>query len=211
MIIGILGVKGSGKDTVANMIRYYKRSYEKSRNDSMFFHDYIKDFKEHTKKVLTPDWIIDYFGRRLKESLSVMTGIPVERFYDREWKDSKLPDWLVDEDKGIITHRDLMQKFGTEVGRYINDRMWINTLFANHDDSLNLIIPDCRFQNEVDVIEKENGGFVIKLTRLMSKSKDLHDSEAVENIRCKYTLDNDGLSLEETYESLKYFLHLENV
>ena len=87
--------------------------------------------------------------------------------------------------------RKKLQEFGTEKGRYIyGDKIWINTLetwmttFYTRGIE-RFIIPDLRFQNEVDWIKKLNGT-VIKIV-----------SEERFNIRLQNETNGDSKKIEE--------------
>ena len=65
MIIGINGRIGSGKDTVGNL---------------------IKDINCEN------NWEIKKFAAKLKETASLLTGIPVEKFENQDFKNTFLDD-----------------------------------------------------------------------------------------------------------------------
>lgn len=78
MIIGISGYMGSGKDAVAKFIQ----ELTKEKFVSAFVH-----YDESP-------WEIKKFAGKLKQMVSLMTGIPVEDLEKQEVKDSHLPiDW----------------------------------------------------------------------------------------------------------------------
>lgn len=98
-----------------------------------------------------------------------------------------------------LTIRQLLQEFGTEVGRSIHPSFWINALFADYiskgeliaakirghrdssafaisqspTDPMNWIISDVRFPNEAEAI-KSRGGIVIRVNRINSTPQDGH-------------------------------------
>ena len=120
MIIGISGRIGSGKDTVGKIIQELIQ--------------YNKDQSSEIKK----------FAGKLKETASILTGIPIEKFEDQEFKNTNLSsEWnyaLMGEDwvdgKPILvpmTVRTLLQKLGTEAMREgLHKNVWVNALFANY-------------------------------------------------------------------------------
>ena len=92
MIIGINGYAGSGKDTVGNLIQYLICKSKGVETD-------LEDVKDTTG---THDWwLSDQSGweqrswaGKLKTIASLLTGIPVEKFEDQEFKKTYLgPEW----------------------------------------------------------------------------------------------------------------------
>ena len=77
---------------------------------------------------------------------------------------------------GVMTAREFLQFFGTEICRKIHEDIWteylINTI--NQEGSLLAVVDDVRFENEVEAI-KEAGGKVIRLMR--DVHEDGHGSE----------------------------------
>lgn len=77
---------------------------------------------------------------------------------------------------GFMTAREFLQHFGTDICRKIKDDIWtsscIRRILSSGTDLA--IIPDVRFPNEVEEIQKA-GGKVIRLTR--KPHEDCHPSE----------------------------------
>lgn len=79
-IIGIAGTKGSGKDTVANMINYI---FAKGVTNATYANYVLMAKKtQYTKS----DRII-HFADVLKQIVSLMFGIPIDKLNDRKYKD----------------------------------------------------------------------------------------------------------------------------
>lgn len=153
-VIGIAGVKNSGKDTVASMINYiFAVGVSKAKYQDWLFKRYISD-------VGLKDRII-HFADPLKDILSILYNIPRKYFDDRKYKDElwycfntndfienanqrpgnevaivhidtlksfSLNTYLkVNSDKLVcIKLRSLLQYFGTEVCRNkLDDNIWI--------------------------------------------------------------------------------------
>jgi hypothetical protein len=94
MIIGINGYIGSGKDETGKIIQYF--DCKKRYNLDYDFKDFIAF--NHS------DWEIKKFAGKLKQIASLLTGIPIEKFEDQEFK-KKTFKQLVDEgylDKDFI-------------------------------------------------------------------------------------------------------------
>lgn len=79
-IISLSGSAGSGKDTIGEIIRYLI-AYEK-RGGSW---SYPKGFKlgiQYTES----EWQIKKFADKLKDVASLLTGVPIEKWEDQEFK-----------------------------------------------------------------------------------------------------------------------------
>jgi hypothetical protein len=154
MIIGISGYIGSGKDTIANIIRD---------------HD--------------PRWEVVKFADKLKEVAAIILGVPRHNFEDRGYKLSELPDeWNVWDKRPTsgghdvepfynndpvmrrMTVREFLQKLGTDAIRTgLHEDTWVNATMAGYDSKRtppNWIITDVRFPNEFNAIKKRGGTMV---------------------------------------------------
>lgn len=88
MIIGINGRVGSGKDTVGRIIQYLIRD---KQGDG--FSNNVK--LEDTLNLTLSDpshsgWEIKKYAAKLKQIASILTGIPVEKFEDQDFKKTSL-------------------------------------------------------------------------------------------------------------------------
>jgi hypothetical protein len=141
MIIGICGLIGSGKDTIADYLQN--------------IHQFRRESFAHTLK----DAVASVFGwdRELLEGRTRES---------REWREQVDPWWSERLDIPNLTPRYVLQYWGTEVARKaFHDDIWIasleNKLRKTHDD---IVISDCRFPNEIKAI-KDSGGIVIRVVR----------------------------------------------
>jgi hypothetical protein len=77
---------------------------------------------------------------------------------------------------GLMTAREVLQYFGTEICRQILDNCWVNALIRTiqQEQSQFAVITDVRFPNEVEGIQKAVGK-VIRFTR--APVSDEHESE----------------------------------
>lgn len=204
MVIGIAGRLGSGKDTVGEVIQ---------------------------KLCLTNNGVefeIKKFAGKLKTIASLVTGIPVEKFEDQEFKQKHMGlQWN-------MTYREFLQKLGTEAMRDgLHTNVWVNALFSDykpqdapykHLGSLledkhhgllnnpNWIITDMRFPNELEAVE-EREGITIRVTRpdLLSFETMLHPSEtALDEAKFDYEIINDG-TLEDLVEKVREILIQEKI
>lgn len=73
--------------------------------------------------------------------------------------------------------RSLLQRLGTEVGREIlGDNVWVDLTFRNMPDASNVVIADCRYPNEAQVV-KELGGEIWRVVRPGHGPANTHQSE----------------------------------
>lgn len=194
MIISISGKIGSGKDTVAQI---------------------IKDATPHYK------WEVKKFAGKLKQVASLLTSIPVEKFEDQEFKKTNLPEewsiWYPNQDRPEpMTVRDLLQKLGTEAMRQgLHSDSWVNALFADYkpqdefaefyngtewvEKPIGLIYPnwlitDTRFPNELNAVISK-GAITIKVERDVDNTIGVtHSSETALNhvTDWNYVINNNG-------------------
>jgi hypothetical protein len=141
MIVGICGLIGSGKDTIAD----YLQNIHQFRRES-FAHT-LKDAVSHIF-----GWDRELIEGRTRES--------------REWREQVDPWWAERLNMPNLTPRYVLQVWGTEVARRsFHDDIWIasleNKLRKTTDD---VVISDCRFPNEIKAI-KNAGGIVIRVKR----------------------------------------------
>jgi len=140
MIIGVCGLIGSGKDTIA---------------------DYLVNIHGFRR---------DSFANTLKDAVSAVFGwdrdlLEGRSRHSREWREQ--PDeWWSQRLGRNITPRYILQYWGTEVCRRgFHDDIWIasleNKLRSTQDD---VVISDCRFPNEIAAIRAQ-GGSVIRVVR----------------------------------------------
>lgn len=266
-IIGISGKIGSGKDTVGKIIQYLTvRKKEHAQHDEC-----IEDFNAFAK--IYPqrhcDWKVVKFADKLKECVSIVTGISREDLEKEEVKNSTLgAEWIRygyadsfyrDKNGNPImnnkqcskeeyieyykinwqtaykheyTVRELLQLFGTEVGRQIHSDFWVNALFSDYkhlatnwdcdgNETIGYepawIITDVRFPNELKAI-KDRGGITIRINRNETKLNEIirttigqHPSEtALDNAKFDYILDNNG-TIEQLIENVKDILIIKKI
>jgi hypothetical protein len=141
MIIGICGLIGSGKDTIADYLQN--------------IHQFRRESFAHTLKdavAVTFGWDREMLEGRTRKS--------------REWREQVDPWWAARLSNPNLTPRWVLQYWGTEVIRKgFHDDFWIasleNKLRKTQDD---IVISDCRFPNEIKAI-KSQGGIVIRVKR----------------------------------------------
>ena len=141
MIIGVCGLIGAGKDTIA---------------------DYLVNIHQFRR---------ESFANTLKDAVSSVFGWDRELLegrtrHSREWREQVDTWWAERLGMPTLTPRWVLQYWGTEVVRRgFHDDTWIasleNKLRKSHDD---VVISDCRFPNEIAAI-KRAGGAVIRVHR----------------------------------------------
>jgi len=141
MIIGVCGLIGAGKDTIA---------------------DYLVNIHQFRR---------ESFANTLKDAWSAVFGWDRElmdgrAIHSRAWREQVDPWWAERLNMPDLTPRWVLQYWGTEVVRRgFHDATWIasleNKLRKTTDD---VVISDCRFPNEILAI-KQAGGMVIRVHR----------------------------------------------
>ena len=102
-----------------------------------------------------------------------------------------------------LTGREFLQYFGTDICRRLKSDVWVSACIRRIQqfNSELAIVPDVRFDNEVEAIKKA-GGKVIRFTR--NPHEDSHASEtALENydgFDC--TIDNKNMNIDETNKAI---------
>lgn len=131
-LVGITGRAGSGKTTAAEAL-------------------------------IACGWVRVKFAAPLKDmtrQFLISAGIPareVERYIEGDRKEQPLPDHL-----GGVTPRRIMQTIGTEWGRCcIAPDLWVRIaeyqIASLLQDGRRVVVDDCRFDNEADVIRRLGG------------------------------------------------------
>lgn len=180
MIIGICGLIGSGKGTVADIL-----------------------VEQYGYKKLS-------FADKLKDGVSTIFGWDREMLEgdndkSRVWRERKDDFWTA-ETGMTITPRLVLQLFGTECMRNgFYDGIWVS-LVKKHiiDNPGNYVIPDVRFDNEANMI-KSIQGEVWRVRRgpdpvwfrmyqdIGVEPKDVHPSEwKWANVHFNHVIDNNG-------------------
>lgn len=137
-IIAITGLKGSGKDSIANFICKYDTTFQ-----TIAFADKLKDIA-----ALTFGWDRDMLSGRFPES--------------REWREQPDPFWS--KEFGFdFTPRKALTSIGTDLthGTFL-EHIWdiiVKKEIIDHPET-NYIITDCRFLNEIVMIKSLQGTIV---------------------------------------------------
>lgn len=100
------------------------------------------------------DFVRLAFADSLKEAAKIIFQLNDHHVYTREGKQEHLPRW----DR---TPRDILQLLGTEVGRQIDEDVWVKSVGAKIEDIPHdrIVVEDVRFQNEADFLREK--GFTV--------------------------------------------------
>ena len=153
-IIAFTGKAGSGKDTAANILiekyGFIKISFAASLKDAV---------------AAIFSWPRDMLEGSTAES--------------RAWREQK-DEWWSNRLSMNITPRHILQTWGTELCRDgFHEDIWIASLekkLVCFPATTNIVITDCRFENEAAVIHKL-GGKIIQIDRSSIDSESKHSSE----------------------------------
>ena len=138
MLIGVVGLISSGKDTVSDHL-VKKHGF---RKDS-----FAKSLKDAVSSMF--NWDRDMLEGKTKES--------------REWREKPDDFWSKRLHKKV-TPRWVLQYFGTEVMRQnMHDAIWVDSCMARYDGNPT-VIADTRFPNEIKTI-REMGGKIVLVKR----------------------------------------------
>ena len=138
MLIGVVGLIGSGKGTVSDRLEQ-KHNFRK-----------------------------DSFAKSLKDAVSSMFNWDREMLEgktddSRAWREKPDVFWSKRFSKEV-TPRWVLQYFGTEVMRQgMHDSIWIDSCMARYDGQPT-VIADTRFENEIKII-REMGGSILLVKR----------------------------------------------
>jgi len=165
MIIGVCGLIGSGKGTVADML--------------VAEHGFVKvSFADKLKDAVSEmfDWSRDMVEGDTNES--------------REWRE-KVDEFWTKETGRQITPRLVLQEFGTECMRQgFYDGIWVSLVKKRILDNptTNFVVPDTRFPNEIKMIQELGGnvwwvrrgqlpGWFVDYRISAVEPRDIHSSE----------------------------------
>lgn len=212
MLIGISGKKQCGKDTICNIIKALDIYYNCGIYNTVTDIEFVLCFLEGRTSIdVNSKWERHAFADKLKQAVGAILGTAPSNFEVEEFKKSYSS--ITKPSGGNYTRRELLQKFGTEVGRVISPNLWVDVLMADYEKGQHYsdyartpdgsripigkvqviphwIISDVRFPNEAQAI-KEHDGILIRVNRDTGYN-DTHPSEvALDNYSgFDYVIDN---------------------
>jgi hypothetical protein len=156
MLIGLVGLIGSGKDTVAEFL--------------------VREHGFHR----------DSFAKSLKDAVSVIFGwnrdlLEGATQESRMWRERIDPYWSNKLDRAV-TPRYILQHWGTEVMRgHFHDSIWIDSFTARYTGG-KIVLSDTRFINEIKTIRDLQGEVVLVRrgpipTQQEMQERSVHQSE----------------------------------
>ena len=168
-----------------------------------------EEFLEYASRNIWPFVRSFSFADPLKSIAIQLFGLTEEQCYGTD-EDKNTPINIKWENmpnvinaNGFMTAREFLQHFGTDVCRGIKPDIWtsacINRILSSGTELA--IVPDVRFPNEVESIQKA-GGKVIRLTR--KPHEDEHDSEtALDGYdEFDYVIHNADMNIDQTNMAL---------
>lgn len=216
-IIGISGRKQSGKSTVANfingsilksknMIEEFKidesgrlnvKTTDQNGTSGWGILDVTRkdnEFVRYAESELWPYVKVYHFADYLKQMCVDLFDLTPQQVYGTDDDKNTATSYSQNGWKHKMTAREFLQYFGTDIMRKIKDTVWVDYTIKKirQDDSTIALVPDVRFPNEVESIQRV-GGSVIRLTR------DPHCS----NHPCETALDEDQYN----WSKFDYILH----
>ena len=186
MLIGLVGLIGSGKDTVAERL--------------ITHHGYKRDS----------------FAKSLKDAVSSMFNWDRELLEgntseSRAWREQPDAFWSEKMDKEV-TPRWVLQYFGTEVMRQgMYDAIWVDSVIGRYKGE-NTVISDTRFQNEIKTIKAHSGKILLVKrgeipTREEMQKQGTHQSEwDWIGANFDYIIENNS-SIESLNANIDQFIH----
>jgi GTPase SAR1 family protein len=188
MIIGLCGLAGSGKTTIAKYL------VEKYGFIELSFATCLKDVVAHIF-----DWDRELIEGNTPES--------------RQWRETIDNWWSIRLGIPNLTPRFILQYIGTDIMRnYFHPDIWISHLERKIQPNINYVITDCRFYNEISMLYRYNA-YIIKVLKNNIKY-DIHSSENLAHMTDDTTFNNyiknDG-TIEELYLEIDKLLKLMEV
>lgn len=201
MIIAISGKKGSGKDTVGNMLYYIlnKANDEFIKNPKQFNNSYIKaiesikwDNNYINRISVKPIFIIKSFAKYLKEICATVLNCNAFDFENRKFKEavSGFKIYQFGNEK-YLTNREVLLYFG-KLLRNDNEDIFVDKILNEYNYSnKNFIITDLRFKNEYFKLIRESNSILI---RIDNKNKGFESINDANNMYDKSEIDLDNVN-----------------
>ena len=190
MLIGIVGLERTGKDTVANYL---------VKNHNFLKYNLAQPIKEIGKIMF--NWDINEMETNKKDEIDTNTGIVPRDFY--KWFGTQICQFEIynqfPELKDKIPERHMWSHI---MKNYVLEK-------RNKNKNANIIIPDIRFLHEMSVL-KELGGHLIYLDRIQNPNFDNYDLKEImkkDNNYIDYTLENKA-TIELLYKTIEHLIKI---
>lgn len=232
-IIGIHGIKRSGKDTIGNMIadNCKKRLIPCQK---LAFADEIRNLAIESqpslfinKDIITMENLkgegdIDRDTVDIFELVGIFNE-RAKRFYSERWIDSFIVKIqrkygysitkLIEEYPVFHTIRDVLVVFGTEIGRdiFFHD-IWLDIVCRQIESFVGVsVVTDVRFDNEADMIRVMDGNVLI-VEKIGLENTSQHRSElGIKKQSMDYIISNEHGKLEKLRKDVDQFMEVINV
>ena len=173
MILSLSGQMHSGKDLVAKIIQYLTTEASEA-GKAVGMHCTIQEYLLKGDNSCNDVYQIKKFAYKLKQIATILTGVPIERWEDQDFKKTDMPDcWDVlkqvseNEPDGNsvgdgylkvpMTYREFLQKLGTEAVRDgLHTNTWVNALFADYKNKWENLNPQRIVASEIPGEELPN-------------------------------------------------------
>jgi hypothetical protein len=202
MKIALTGEMGSGKSTAAKIIQEINPgmpivSFASPIKTFLSLLFSKEDYEYHYATELKPipkTWFITYETLNNAANYYRNASMEDDLGFDIVWPAflNEFEDNIYLTDEGIvlfnISSRQLQQRFGTDICKSRNSKIWINTAL-NKEHANGIIIDDLRFEDEYKALVKR-GFTIIKLIG-NSNQNSSHSSESfIKNMPSNYTIYN---------------------
>lgn len=119
--------------------------------------------KARSGKDTIADYLVNEYGFQKKTFAAPLKALVKDLF---DFDDDQINGGRKEEIDGRygVTPRHLLQKVGTDWFRSVYDRVWVDKLLRGLDSSVNTVVSDVRFLNEVKAINRA-GGCTIRVVR----------------------------------------------
>lgn len=212
-ILGLTGLEGSGKDTVASYVTEWGDNLgltveRQGFADILKYSAAVLLGMTHEEAQLNGGYL--NFTNALKERGEISITIPLNvEEKALGLSDEELPPTVT------LSGRQFLRNFGTEAHRDVfgND-FWVDALFKEYDNVVGgdvpdvLVIPDVRFDNEAEAI-KERDGFVWEIHRKVEVEGDHVSEHGIDSslINCSIRNETDLSDLRKaTFDTCNAFL-----
>ena len=141
------------------------------------------------------------FADPLKKDVCMnILGLTHDQCYGSDKSKNELVDCFWPETDAKMTAREVMQYVGTDIFRTIKSDVWTSAIISKikRDDSQLSLITDCRFPNEVECVQNNNG-VVVRLDRntcdSVHVSETALDKENYDWNKFDYIVENNDLDI----------------